>query len=233
MMAVMRPRSAFSLVDLLVVAAIVTVLSALLLPAIRLVRETARSVQCQGSLRQIGLAMHTYIEESRGFFPTARQDGVPGAYGSYRHWFEQLQERLDDVDRDGSGTLDRRDLQGAGRNVLKDCPSRRPSTQIFQYGYGMNGCLRMPGVSRRSTWDVAAGTYIDYRVASTTCLSARALVGDGVDWHITVDNPKYPTSWMPDRHRGASNYLFCDLRVQGLRPDQARLAISDPAKLNL
>lgn len=227
----MRTRSAFSLTDLLMVVAIVTVLSALLLPAVRLVRESARSVQCQGSLRQIGLGMQAYIDDNRGFYPTARQDGVAGAYGSYRHWFEQLQDCLDSGDQDGSGTVDRRDLQGAGRNVLKDCPSRRPTTQIFQYGYGMNGCLRMPEKTLRSTWVVSAGTYIDYRVISTTHLSSRALVGDGTDWHITVDNPKYPTAWMPDRHRGASNYLFCDLHIQSLRPAQARLAISDPGRL--
>jgi prepilin-type processing-associated H-X9-DG protein len=227
----MRIQSGFSLIDLLMVAAIVTVLSSLLLPAIRLVRETARGVQCQGSLRQIGVGMQTYIDENRGYYPTARQDGVVGAYGTYRHWFEQVQDSLDSGDQDRSGTVDRRDLQGAARNVLKDCPSRRPTTQIFQYGYGMNGCLRMPEYSRRSTWDVANGTYIDYRVSATTHLSSRALVGDGTDWHITVDSPKYPTAWMPNRHRGASNYLFCDLHIGRLLPAMARLAISNPGAL--
>lgn len=227
----MRTHRAFSLTDLLMVVAIVTVLSALLLPALRLVRETARGVQCQSSLRQIGIGMQTYIEESRGFFPTARQDGVPGAYGSYMHWFEHLQERMDGSDQDGNGRLDRRDLQGQARNVLKDCPSRKPSTQIFQYGYGMNGCLRMPERPHRSYWDVSTGYYVDYRVISTTHLSSRVLVGDGADWHITVDNPKYPTAWVPTRHRGASNYLFCDLRIERLAPERARLGISDPGRL--
>lgn len=227
----MRNRSAFTLVDLLMVAVIVAVLSAMLLPAVRLVRETARGVQCQSSLRQIGMGMQTYINDQRGYYPTARQDGVVGAYGSYMHWFEHLQDCLDSGDQDGNGRVDRRDLQGQARNVLKDCPSRRPSTQIFQYGYGMNGCLRMPERYHRSYWNVSTGYYVDYRVISTTHQSTRALVGDGSDWHITVDNRKYPTAWVPDRHRGASNYLFCDLHIQRLPPEQARLAISDPGKL--
>ncbi|MBN8527249.1 MAG: type II secretion system protein [Planctomycetes bacterium] len=224
----MRAASALSLVDLLVVACIVAILSALMLPALRMVRETARTVQCQSSLRQVGMGIATYMDENRGFFPTARQDGVVGAYGSYKHWFEHLQECMDGGDGDGNGSLDRRDLQSAQRNVLKDCPSRRPSTQIFQYGYGLNGCLRMPERYHRSYWDVSSGYYVDYRVSAVTRLSTRALVGDGADWHITVDNPKYPTAWVPDRHRGASNYLFCDMHVERLPAAAARLAISNP-----
>lgn len=224
----MRHHAAYSLVDLLVVACIVTVLSAMLLPALRTMREVVRGVQCQSSLRQIGIGISAYVEDNRGFFPTARQDGVTGAYGTYKHWFEHLQEPMDGGDGNNDGVVDRRDLQSSARNVLKDCPSRRPSTQIFQYGYGLNGCLRMPERYHRSSWNVATGYYLDYRVATTTRLSMRALVGDGADWHITVDNPKYPTAWVPERHRGASNYLFCDLRVARLPPAMARLAISDP-----
>jgi hypothetical protein len=61
----MRTHSAFSLTDLLMVVAIITVLSALLLPALRLVRETARGVQCQSSLRQIGVGMQNRLQSTR------------------------------------------------------------------------------------------------------------------------------------------------------------------------
>ena len=101
----LRPRGSstprgFTLIELLVVIAIIAILIALLLPAVQSAREAARKAQCQSNLKQIGIALHSYHENSNclppgwlGVSGNAPDANGPTGWG----WAAQLLPQLDNT----------------------------------------------------------------------------------------------------------------------------------------
>ena len=80
-------RAAFTLVELLVVVAIIGILIALLLPAIQAAREAARRSACSNNLRQFGLGIHNYADRYKCF-------PIGGSWGSDHYPHENWQVAL-------------------------------------------------------------------------------------------------------------------------------------------
>jgi prepilin-type N-terminal cleavage/methylation domain-containing protein len=71
-------RNGFTMIELMVVIAIVGLLAALLLPAVQAAREASRATLCLNNMRQLGIALHNYHDAHSLLPPTVIWNGGPG-----------------------------------------------------------------------------------------------------------------------------------------------------------
>jgi prepilin-type N-terminal cleavage/methylation domain-containing protein len=159
-------RAGFTLVELLVVIAIIGVLVALLLPAVQAARESARRMQCQNHLKQIGLAFHNH-SDTYGHLPTGGWGwgwvGDPDEGAGIRQpggWAFNIlpyveAKNIYDIGAGKVGQPKQADLARMVGTPVKfyNCPSRRKA-----------GVYPITSTSRRNFEPVAQGAKIDYAV---------------------------------------------------------------------
>jgi prepilin-type N-terminal cleavage/methylation domain-containing protein len=76
-MTIANGRRGFTLVELLVVLSVISILIALLLPAVQQARSAAYRTDCANNLKQIGLAMHNYQLTYEALPPARQSDQGP------------------------------------------------------------------------------------------------------------------------------------------------------------
>jgi prepilin-type N-terminal cleavage/methylation domain-containing protein/prepilin-type processing-associated H-X9-DG protein len=79
----MLRKKAFTLVELLVVMGVISVLVAMLMPALRKAREASQKVQCLSNLKQCYLGIQMYQNANRGYIPQYRWKGGVKLWGHF------------------------------------------------------------------------------------------------------------------------------------------------------
>ena len=70
-------RATFTLIELLVVIAIISILMAMLLPSLKLARDSAKAIACISNLKQCGTAVIAYSDDSDGWTPDYESNAWP------------------------------------------------------------------------------------------------------------------------------------------------------------
>jgi len=204
----------FTLVELLVVVAIIGMLIALLLPAVQAAREAARRMQCSNHLKQVGLAVHNYNSAMNGVPPAVLAPSRPSFWVMIMPYSEQtavygglifttnLENALLSLDPGETGGVNHQlrhrkwweqrtvdEKKQLGSISIYHCPSRRSNVQIntvFDPAEGSN------------TRDYPVGPCIDYAVVMFVRNPDGRAVGNALDgwwgywWnHQDVNNTQH------------------------------------------
>lgn len=208
-------RGAFTLVELLVVVAIISLLLSILLPALDKARSVARDVICLSNMRSLGIASQMYVSEHNTLPPQAGDNDVkprgPLDSKSDLVWSREL------VDNAGQGLI-----------PAFTCPSQteRPKDNGNRM-FVVNTRLLLPerpGLPKGKK--AARVTARDVPNASDTAyLTDYSRVAD-IDWSAfkTIDEQQVAGNWAPSGkpqlrialrvHQGKFNILYLDTHAE-------------------
>lgn len=153
-----QPGPGFTIIELLVVVAVIGVLVSLLLPAMEYARESARGVQCQSGMRQWGIAVSRYVSQRKGqLLPredgrtSGTENGVTWTHGNSDPdaWYNALPGLIDAQNYGElfNGTTAQAETHGYENDYIWYCPSRIrhfkkvSGSGLNSFHYGMNAVL--------------------------------------------------------------------------------------------
>ncbi len=195
----MPSRHAFSLIELLVVLAIISILVGVLAPALSIARSQARAVDCLVRMRSLGQALTLYLDEHDGRFPATNHVGL----GAGPEWDVQLGRYL--------GRPEVRRTLLSGDFYFEDDP------EIVSY---YNNHLRCPEDPRRRTDEYSYGQNVYFNLEPYAGEMEADAVLNGKRWSRRDDIPRPAATVIYGEVEGGSNHLMAHFwRVYGITPE--------------
>lgn len=205
----------FTLIEILVVVAIIGFLAALSIPAINATMKRAQNVKSINNLRQISTLSALYTADNDGTF-------LPGKFrkdsdGSFHQWQVALAEYITKQQIDGIWNLPNfstTPLRMKSEFAILASPSFKLDPNAFwETGYGINMSIGLPEDTRPNT---AESWGRMYRTSEVTALSKRPLIFEWPIWnaHSSFTSADYAKALEP---YGQINILFCDGHVGSVK----------------
>jgi len=196
-----RCARAFTLVELLVVIAIIGILIALLLPAVQAAREAARRMQCTNNLKQVGLAMHMYLNVANRLPAGGRNPHNETWYFDILPYIEQ--SALDDFWNPCIMYYQGDNVEIARSNVpTMTCPSD-PGASFDTPTTGWRGNYACNagnvGVAGTTSWNVT--------VLPSRTLGSETVMNGGQPFIISIENDQFRYVAIAEVTDGLSNTL--------------------------
>lgn len=187
----------FTLVELLIVLAIIAMLASMLMPALRTAREKSKAIACSNSLKQIGVASLMYVGDNQDYF-------VPYyAADADKYQFKIL------VNHDYLP----KNSWNYTRSGLLWCQSNLYGLTYFDYLSNY-----MQNASTEANPTLTAVTHLPYRVSSVKNPSGKVMFADA---GINSSDGKYYFHGGADRigwvHTGGANAVFMDGHVSYMK----------------
>lgn len=78
-----RSYNYFTLIELLIVIAIIAILAGMLLPALKKAREKSHQIACAGNIKQLGQGFNMYTDDFNGWYPCTAEQAFPNGSWCY------------------------------------------------------------------------------------------------------------------------------------------------------
>ncbi len=228
----------FTLIELLIVVAIIAILAALLLPALNQAREKGQSIKCLSCVKQLAGGQEMYRMDYNDYYAPARY-----GYFTVPKNSRQNPEFLAPYLGFPVGS-DMDDIMARG-GVFWGCPAWRPAEKSRTYtGYGQNMRYHSNGDSiTMVSYDENSTTMPFYKSSQIRLPSKRGLYGDATNWLISTYREGNVADLFnfsldgsgrsadPTRHGGRANYSFFDGHAESIGATVAYLYFFKPERL--
>jgi len=210
-------RQGFTLVELLVCIAIISVLAICAFSVQQKVTRSARSTQCASNLRQIYTMMQLYMGDHNGSFPPANSWNAPNG-PSGGDWTGLWYSPNKQANKENVGLA----VYAGGQNALHKivvCPENRSSTiaptmyNPVGYPYIVNYFIMVPH-----------GTSPAVRFSAVLRSTATILMVDSgtgqtpnIKWNLGFNSTSAVSAYVENRHQGRLNALWTDGHVSAMR----------------